>query len=46
MKLLAINELAPYPTFNVNFVRVYKEVEPNKYLPLVDIQLGTEKLNA
>ncbi|MBD8836951.1 2'-5' RNA ligase family protein [Paenibacillus sp. FSL K6-4396] len=45
MKLLAMNELAPYPTFNVNFVRVYKEVEPNKYVPFVDIQLGTQKLS-
>lgn len=43
MKLLAMNELAPYPTFNVNFVRVYKEVEPNQYVPFVDIQLGTQK---
>lgn len=41
MKRLAINDLAPYPTFDVNYVRVYKEVEPNKYQPFVDIQLGS-----
>lgn len=41
MKLLTINELAPFPTFDVNYVRVYKEVEPNKYKPFEDIQLGT-----
>ena len=44
MKRLAMNQLAPYPTFNVNFVRVYKEIEPNKYVPFVDIQLGTKKV--
>ncbi|WP_454191303.1 2'-5' RNA ligase family protein [Paenibacillus sp. Marseille-Q7038] len=41
MKLLTINELAPFPTFDVNYVRVYKEVEPDKYTPFEDIQLGT-----
>ncbi|MCM3781930.1 2'-5' RNA ligase family protein [Neobacillus mesonae] len=43
MKLLAINELAPFPIFDVNYLRVYKEVAPNKYVPFVDIQLGTKK---
>lgn len=40
MKLLAIDELAPFPTFNVNFVRIYKEIEPQKYVLFEDIQLG------
>ncbi|GGG15492.1 hypothetical protein GCM10010912_69940 [Paenibacillus albidus] len=40
MNLLAIKELAPFPTFNVNYVRVYKEIEPNKYVPFEDILLG------
>lgn len=44
MKRLANTELAPYPTFDVRFVRVYQEVEPNKYAPLMDIPLGTNKL--
>jgi 2'-5' RNA ligase len=43
MKLLTINELAPFPTFDVNYVRVYKEVELDKYVPFEDIQLGTKK---
>ncbi|MDF2652485.1 MAG: 2-5 ligase [Paenibacillus sp.] len=33
--------LAPFPTFDVTFVRVYQEIEPNKYLPFEDIQLAT-----
>ena len=37
MEQLAMNILAPYPTFTVHFVRVYKEVEPNRYVPFVDI---------
>ncbi|MCM3127962.1 hypothetical protein ACFQ3J_15125 [Paenibacillus provencensis] len=40
MKRLAIDELAPFPTFAVNNVRVYKEVESNKYVPFADIPLG------
>ncbi|MEC0127866.1 2'-5' RNA ligase family protein [Paenibacillus pabuli] len=42
MRVLALNELCPYPSFNVHFVRVYKEVVPDKYVPFVDIQLGTK----
>lgn len=45
MKRLANTKLAPYPTFDVRFVRVYQEVEPNKYAPLMDIPLGTTKLS-
>ncbi|MCP1422918.1 2'-5' RNA ligase [Paenibacillus xylanexedens] len=33
----------PFSTFDVNYVRIYKEVELNKYVPFEDIQLGTEK---
>jgi 2'-5' RNA ligase len=39
MKLAARNALAPFPTFDVTYVRVYKEIEPNKYKPFEDIQL-------
>jgi 2'-5' RNA ligase len=40
MKIAARNALAPFPTFDVLYVRVYKEVEPNRYEPFEDIQLG------
>jgi 2'-5' RNA ligase len=40
MKNEAKNVLAPFPTFNVTYVRVYKEIEPNKYVPFEDIRLG------
>lgn len=40
MKLAARNALAPFPTFDVTYVRVYKEIEPNKYVPFEDIQLA------
>ncbi|GFN33535.1 2'-5' RNA ligase family protein [Paenibacillus xylaniclasticus] len=32
-------ELSPYPAFEVEFVRVYQEVEPDKYRKYVDIPL-------
>ncbi|KQX51234.1 MULTISPECIES: 2'-5' RNA ligase family protein [unclassified Paenibacillus] len=38
MKLAAIHDLAPFPTFQVNYVRIYKEIEQNKYEPFEDIQ--------
>ncbi|WP_284638302.1 2'-5' RNA ligase family protein [Paenibacillus silviterrae] len=41
MKLSATDDLAPFPSFHVNYVRVYKEIEPNKYIPFEDIQLGS-----
>lgn len=44
MKSLTVNELAPFPTFDVNFVRVYKEVESDRYVPFEDIPLGTNKI--
>ncbi|MCZ8517002.1 2'-5' RNA ligase family protein [Paenibacillus filicis] len=40
MKLSAIYALAPFPTFHVNYLRVYKEMEQNKYIPFEDIQFG------
>lgn len=40
MKFSAVNVLAPFPTFQVNKVRLYKEIERNKYAPFEDIQLG------
>ncbi|MCJ8015301.1 2'-5' RNA ligase family protein [Paenibacillus sp. KQZ6P-2] len=43
MKLSAINALAPFPTFHVNYVRVYQEIEQNKYIPFEDIRLGANK---
>lgn len=35
----AENVLIPYPTFKVNFLRVYQEIEPNKYIRYMDIPL-------
>lgn len=40
MARMAEKEIGPYPTINVNFVRVYQEIEPNKYVKLEDIPLG------
>ena len=40
MKEAAKHSLAPFPTFDVTYVRVYKEIEPNKYVPFEDIQLA------
>lgn len=40
MAELAEKELSPFPTFEVSFVRVYKETEKNKYIKFVDIPLG------
>lgn len=40
MKSEAKTMLAPFPTFDVTYVRVYKEVELNKYLPFEDIQFA------
>lgn len=39
MAKLAEKELMPYPVFNVNFIRVYKESSPNKYIRHIDIPL-------
>lgn len=40
MEFASRNALAPFPTFKVTYVRVYKEIEPNKYVPFEDIQLA------
>ena len=40
MEFASRNALASFPTFNVTYVRVYKEIEPNKYVPFEDIQLA------
>ncbi len=32
-------ELSPFPTFEINFIRVYQEVEANKYVKHSDIPL-------
>nr|WP_174612755.1 2'-5' RNA ligase family protein [Virgibacillus ihumii] len=42
MAASAIEELNPFPTFDVNFVRVYQEVD-NQYRKLEDIRLGESK---
>ncbi|TCZ80052.1 2'-5' RNA ligase family protein [Paenibacillus albiflavus] len=39
MSFTSRNALAPFPTFHVTYVRVYKEIEQNKYVPFEDIQL-------
>jgi len=35
----AENELNPFPTFEVNFIRIYQEIGANKYIKYEDIQL-------
>ncbi|MGO4350014.1 2'-5' RNA ligase family protein [Paenibacillus sp. MCAF9] len=39
MSVAARKALTPYPTFNVNQIRLYQEVEPLKYIPYKDITL-------
>jgi hypothetical protein len=36
----AKKELPPYPTFEVNFIRIYQEIEPNTYINYLDIPLS------
>ncbi|SOC41587.1 2'-5' RNA ligase family protein [Ureibacillus acetophenoni] len=45
MAKLAEEELTPYPTFEVNFIRIYQEVEPLKYVKLLDIPLSNVNFN-
>jgi 2'-5' RNA ligase len=40
MKIAARDALVPFPTFDVMYVRVYKEAEPSRYVPCEDIQLA------
>ncbi len=40
MAKLAEDELSPYPTFKVEFIRIYQEVEPMKYVKYLDIPLS------
>ncbi|MFB4166959.1 2'-5' RNA ligase family protein [Virgibacillus sp. JSM 102003] len=40
MKRTAETELTPFPTFEVRFVRVYQEIEPNRYIKYLDIPLN------
>lgn len=40
MKLAAKDALALFPTFDVKYVRIYKEVKPNVYVPFEDIHLA------
>ncbi|WP_337017974.1 2'-5' RNA ligase family protein [Oceanobacillus massiliensis] len=40
MAKLAEEELSPYPTIEVNFIRIYQEVEPLKYVKYLDIPLS------
>jgi len=39
MAKLAEKELSPYPIFEVDFIRIYREVEPQKYEKYLDIPL-------
>lgn len=32
-------ELSPYPTFEVSFIRIYQEIETNRYVKYLDIPL-------
>jgi hypothetical protein len=43
MKEKAKNALVPFPTFNVTNVRVYQEIQPNKYVPFEDIPLAEKE---
>lgn len=43
MKVEAISSLAPYPTFTVSQIRVYREVTPDKYEPFEDILLNNSE---
>lgn len=40
MAIEAQRLLTPYPTFDVNQIRVYQEIEPLKYIPYKDIALN------
>jgi 2'-5' RNA ligase len=40
MGKLAEKELSPFPIFEVRFVRVYQEIETNKYIKYLDIPLN------
>ena len=40
MGKLAEKELSPFPIFEVRFVRVYQEIETNKYTKYLDIPLN------
>ncbi|MFS1511602.1 2'-5' RNA ligase family protein [Chengkuizengella sp. SCS-71B] len=35
-------ELSPYPTFEINFIRIYQEIETNRYVKYLDISLKTK----
>ena len=40
MKREARTALSPWPVFSVAFVRVYQEIEPDRYVPFEDIPLA------
>jgi hypothetical protein len=40
MKAAASTELSPFPTFSVDFIRVYRETEKDRYEPYQDIPLA------
>ena len=39
MAKITEKELSPYPTFEVNFIRIYQEKETNRYIKHLDIPL-------
>lgn len=39
MEKMAKENLTPYPTFKVEFIRIYQEGAPGKYIPYLDVQL-------
>lgn len=39
MEIMAKENLAPYPTFKVEFVRIYQEDTLGKYIPYLDVPL-------
>ncbi|MFS1518845.1 2'-5' RNA ligase family protein [Bacillus sp. SCS-151] len=43
MAELTEEKLSPYPTINVDSLRVYQEIESNKYVKYLDIHLNKER---
>jgi 2'-5' RNA ligase len=40
----AVEYLSPYPTFEVDFIRIYQEIEPNKFIKYIDIPLIKQRI--
>ena len=40
MKASALTALSPFPTFSVDFIRAFQEIEKDRYVPFEDIELA------